>query len=700
MKFDVNKLLDLDYLNSIALQLNGDIQGLKIQFLKTYDLEMLKNESIENINSLFSQYNLSNKYILQYFQTDFITSDWEFAYLFSDDISYSSELRDSIKQKAISEIEQLNAKIIEINNDYQKRIDALEEKLDFINTFIRFVKFDTVITGYDIDYLRDLIFAASFSDEEKLLLSYNVVKYSIGKINERTVKTVEVDTSSFEKTLNDAYSSSKYKESTNEKIIEPTYSETILGYYDYHKKLFSEEGLGSTLSECMETAHALSEGIKVSIDSISKTDFCVEMASLLYELHLKQKSTHFSHDEIADILMDLGKLDRIYEENIKNQERKEELLTEINNDLDTILMLDFESSFKDRVKNQLGLLQIELKENFINSKRLNEIIKEYESISKKIVKIPEICKQVKKLEKLAEKIKKLISVSKLPSKNLTEDYYNNLYLLKNKVYDFINVVSTNGPDKDFDRKIQQIEFEVSKYLRVENTNSRITLKGFVLFDVDESNNAYVVSDLDPNNKDALIDKGILKNKLNLGYADYSNLIKDLLLYGVPGIMKDEIPACIEEILDKVFYDKNRKNATGMVRIRPLRNSVARFISQKILLKPNTEMHKQVVGIIQEILPNVVISPNEEFALHINFASALKESDEGSYDIAISRYSNESVLYKLFMANPDRTSFTKEELSLIKDIVNMSLDAYSQLKKNNENLTFDIIDKIGGKRTRG
>ena len=49
-------------------------------------------------------------------QSSFLDETWEFAYLYSDDISYSLEEKQKLRDRAVSEVETLN-KHIDLEND-------------------------------------------------------------------------------------------------------------------------------------------------------------------------------------------------------------------------------------------------------------------------------------------------------------------------------------------------------------------------------------------------------------------------------------------------------------------------------------------------------------------------------------------------------------------------------------------------------
>jgi len=708
MRFDVDKLLQLDYLNSLISQINDEIAKLNSSFLEQYSLEKLIKMEKSDIESVFNHHKVERTNVIRYLESDFIDEGWEFADLFHDDILYSTELRAQIKLNALDEIEKLNNIINEINDNYRKEIVVLEYELHFINTIVKLLNSDDVFLEEDIDNVNNYIINSDFTEIEKFNFSYNFVLLLLDKGKDISLKKPEVDTAEFEKILDEAYSSTNYKEDDSDlEITEPVYSETILGYYKYYKKLFDEVGLGNNLSEVMNTSLDLATGVSTSVNSMTKEDFCVELGSLLAILNDAQKQIKVDQDLIADTLMDLAILDRLYEEDLKLTEYKDAFLNKIRNELSIIAAMNVDTIFNNKIRNRLNLLRIELNNNLINSKRLKEIDLDYIRIRTDMNKLSEVVNQLTKLNDLKTKIVSLLSKSYLVDVSIMADYYNNLTNLNSKVVELIDIIKENEYNPRYNIDIMEFEQEFIKYTMITKTTEEdsvknIDIKGFVLFDFDENNIPYVLNDLDPNSSKNLIDDSVLQKKVvRIGFEDYNALINDLLIYGNPEIIKNGgVLPYMDRILTNVYYDKNRNNPSEMVRIRPLRNSLVRFTSQKIVLKVGTEIHQQVLNIIQESLPNVNVSLNKDFALYINFSSAIKLYDEDSYGVSINRYLRKSPLYKLFIENHGKTKLTDVECNLLRDMLRMTLDAYLELEKRNENLNFDIIRQIGGKKARG
>lgn len=702
MEFDFDKLLQLDYLNTLKIELIDEIDKISKMFLEQYSLEKLSKMEYADISSIFEFHGVAKTNLIRYLETDFIDEGWEFADLFQDDIIYSTELRAQIKLAALNEIDILNNKIIDINEKYKNDIANLEEYLNFVNIFIRVLCSKDLLLEEDLNRIYNFIASSNLNEEEQYRFSYKFVSLVFDNTSRKSEKD-EVDTSDFEKILDDAYLSVAENEEKDLEIVEPSYPETVLTYYNYFKSLFEEVGLGNNLYEIMNVCLEFDLGINDSSGLMSKEDFCIRLGALLSKLNDTLKS---DRDTANEVLIDLSLLDNLYSEDMDLLEVKEELLNRINNDLDIISSIEIDNDLFRQVINKLNLLRVDLTNKIIGLRKFKEMNSSYNDMRLDIRKISEIFNQLNRLNKLNDSLKEMISNSYLVDFDVMPDYCDKLNDLQLRVLELIDVINKNDYNSKLDIDITVIEQEWLKYLTFskkeeEEVEEKIDLKGFVLFDFGEDNIPYVINDLDPSNNKNLIADDALQGQIVSGFEDYNNLINDLLLDGVPRILKNgEALPYMDRILTYVFLDNNRKQVTKMVRIRPMRNSLVRFISHKVALNPGSKIHKQIIEIISENLPNVNISLDNEFVLFVNFCSALKLEDTDSYGISINRYLRKSPLYKLFLENRDNDELTDEECSLLKDIVNMSLDAYVELEKKNENLKFDVIRKIGGKMVHG
>lgn len=709
MKIDVSKLLQLDYLNALILQYTNKIDKINSSFVKQYNLDMITSMEVDEINKLFNQYNISNDNVLKYLEMDFFDDDWIYADLYSEDREYAKELEVEYKDKAISDIDKLNNKINSVNENNRKIIFQLEKEIDLFRAILKLLNNNVSFLESDIDNLKLLIIDSSLSDSDKFKFSYDIVKYLIE--NNRKIENVSdkkdtgrnkiVVPDNFEKLLEDAYSTSTYY-MDEIKIEESIYSDTILEYYRKYEKLFKKVDLGNSINEIMETASDLARDLSELTDSISMDDFCIRLGDYLNDLNLNK-----DEETVNAALFGLDELDKFYEENLILSSYKHVLIDDIKKCLYVIEKINIDCLFKDRIKSKFDKLYGELKDNLISSKRKDEITLECTALKSDLKNLSEIELIVDELIKLENEINKMISVGI----KMDKQYYDGLSKLQLTVIELKKMILEKGINTDISVVIKDINEKLIKHRNDLKKNKdkedgkdlfvpkeKINLKGFVLFDIDENNTPYVLDDLNPMNND-MIDKGIETGDLSSGFVDYSNLINDLLLFGKPGIMKDEMPAFIGKILDKVYYNPdNRNHPTGMVRIRPLRNSVVRFIEQRIILSSGTEIHKQVCDIIGEILPSTNISLTDDFVIYINYASALKRDDGDVYNTAINRFDGGSVLRKLFDSSKDRLS--DSECDLLRDIVKISVDTYYKLGDINPNLRFDVIKEIGGKKTRG
>lgn len=698
MKIDENRLLDLEYLNSYIRQIEIEIEKIKEGYLDSYSLETFDNMSEEEIKNIFEGYDLKCLNLVQYFKNDYIDVNWEFADLFEDDISYSGELREELKKKALHEVEFLNKKIAEINENATKEIYELEGKTVLAKTIINILG-DSSFTEKQINDLYTLLINASVSHEVLYNFSYNLTKKLIDKKKKQMVIRVE-DTASFESKLATVYENTDYFKTSEENAPVSTYNETILQTYNEYRHLFTEVGLGDTLSEVLRLSYELSNGGNLELKSISKDSFCIELGMVLYKLNELYKKEKVDQRALGDLLAQLNSLDRMYDEDKSLKEYKTKKLKDINDSISIIKSLNVECLLADKVNNRLRLLDVELRNNFLLNERKNEISMIYKEIQMDMKNLPELSKQIKKLLKLLDKIDSKIKSNYADSRNFVDGNYEELSKYRNKVADILLDIQTNDYSANNNDIINEL---YSGYTLFNNDSKRdgrdILLKGFVLFDFDNNNVPYVVSDLDPNNMRNFIDNSIEKRKLVNAYNDYSKLIKDLLLIGEPELISVNAKAA-SLILDKVFTDKDRNTATNMVRIRPTRNSQVRFMSEKVCLRPGMAIFEQVIQLIEEILPNVKIDRFKDFNLYINYCSAIKWMAEDSYHAAINRYYKNSLLQRMFKSLNEESKLSDGEYKLLRDIINMTLSSYSVLEQKNPNIKCNIVDSMKGGRTRG
>lgn len=708
MKFDVNKLLDFEYIVSFKSEITDRIDELNESFLEQYNLEKLSGMSDEEINAIFSKYDVNNENVLSYFDSDFIDSDWEFADLFEEDIFYSNNLKEEVKNNAISEIKVLNDKIEAINQGCQKKIDDLNKHLDFINKIVNL--HEGVFVEEEIDFVKHLILRCKLSDFEKYNLSLNLVKMLIDK-HKKTVddSKEKEEVSEFEQILDDVYEENGV---LNEEFVDTvdnqdsTYPETVSSYYDCYKTLFVDEGFGEKVGDAINTAYGLALDLKPFTNSVSTFDFCIELGALLYKLNELQSRGTINYDANADILMDLGRLDKLYDDDKKLTDKKDKLLDEIESYLTSISVLDKYGGITNKIKNRLNLLKNELKEKIINFYRMDEIVAEYKEIQKDLKIIINSIKQINRLEKLDINVMNALKNSYVNSNNSTDEYYTNLSSLKLKVAELIEKIKVSECDISFDKMIDTLEESFLEYAGgekekvLESDNNHLSLKGFVLFDYDENNKPYIVDDLDFNSKYNLIDKGVLYAKAVSDFSHFNNLISDLFVNGVAEILKDGTTAYMDRVLNRVYLDSDKKNPTDMHVIRPRRNSMIRFIAQRVIFRPGTEIYKQVINVIKEFCPNVDIDEKEEFVLYVNYATGVKVSDMTSYETAVKRYLRNSTLHNFVSMCSDKGKLTEDECNLLREAIKISLDAYMELETKCENLSFDILKESKGGKVHG
>lgn len=706
---DVDKILQLDYLNSLISQINNTISEKKSLFVLEYDFEQLLIMSLEDINKLFSNYNVDNANLLRYVESDFLDESWEFADLYLDDIGFSSEQKGKLSDLAMIDVANLNQVIRENNINIQKEIDKLTSNLKRIDTFIKILNDDDLIVDEEVDELKEfIIYNSLIPDKDRFKLSVNVVKYLISTGKKILLKKELVDTDEFERKLDEVRNNALINDVTvgGRKIADLPYCDVIEEYYEKYKELFNENGYSDIL-EFMMDASELYKEIDDEANSISKSDFCIKVAGLLYNLNFV-----IDEETNKEILDKLKELDDLYLLNNKFKKFRNKNLEKIAEFRDRLNDDGLSSTDdKTRLLNILKLLQDELLNNIINSDRKDEIEKAIDSLSESIDKLFDDKNRLNEIDEYNNRIKELISLPMIVYL-LGTNLYNELIELQGNFLNLREEINENGFTSDMDLKLTKYKYVLSCVEeKLENssgekkdTTELTTLKGFVLFDVSSSGDTYVVVDLDPSHKDRLIDKAIANDKLKKGYEDYNKLIRDLHIIGNTERLSNNSSHGYnnDKLNEPVYYDtenKTHENETGMYRLKYDRNGVERFVERKVVLHPGTKMCEQVTGVIKKILPDVDFDYSADIILYINFASAMKLDDIETYGKAIKRYTK-GPLYKMFFDDKNKESLSENECKLLEDFIHLTLQSYAELEKKNPYLQFDIIRQMGGMKTRG
>lgn len=710
---NVEKILQLDYLEGLLLQVEEHIVSEKEKIIKHYDIDILESMAIDEINNLFKNYNIKCESLLHLKNDVYLDESFEYAKFYMDDIAYSSEQKQLLREKAKGEIELLNSRIDLVNEQIFNQIMEVVKKTKLINLLIKVLKNDDLILGTDVNEMKKLMLTSSLlKDEDRCQASLSLVKYLIQSGRKILFNKENIDSTSFEKALDNVHKSSGYIEEKTDMNTKLPYYDVVLKYYGRYKDLFASTGY-TDIFEFMLVADSLSDGIDMKFESLNRENFCIQVASLLYQLNFIDDRA--MEKEILDVLL---KLDLLYEMDMKYFDYKKQRLLDIDkcfselDSLDLNVKIPFVLDIVNKIKNRLILLKMDLENEIISDIKKDNIDLEYQNILNGIDNISERINLINEIDVYNSKIRDIFGDGK-NTMLLTEEISNLLVFIQDKMLTFKKEICKNDLTKEISleikeyfNRINEIElgFKTSVELPKENSK-KVVLNGFVLCDFDKDNKPYILSDLDLASKDKMIDKSIETNKLKKGFDSYSKLVNELFLLGNTEKLdnNDSQGYNIDRLNEPVYRDpKNRihENETGMYRLKYDRNGVESFIEQRIVLHHDTKIYKQVVEIIKGILPNVEFENSKDLNLYINFASLMKLTDVDGYSDAMRRYDRCSPLYKLFIGDRDKEQLTDSECQLLKDIINMSLNAFLELEKVNPNLHFDIIRQMGGVKTRG
>lgn len=693
---DVDKLLRLDYLNDLIMQISDSINDKNKLFVSKYSFEILRELSLEEINEIFNKYNISNENYIKYLESDFLDESWEYADLYSDDINYSFEQKEKLKELALNEIIEINKKIDIDNDKIQEEIDVLDDYLKKLNIFYKAINDDDLIVDEEVNQLKEFIMTYPLiEDNDRFKLSVNVIKHLITSGKIILLKKELVDTDDFEKELDKLYSNALAK--NNKKIKDLPYGKFINDYYKKYKFLFDEQGYNDIFEFMIGTSDLFNESADET-NSFIKSVFCIRVAGLLYRLNYCT-----DEDVIQDTLTKLIELDDFYSEDSELNKFKEKQLKKIDEFRSKLSDSKF-NSFADKAKlmNRLKVLQLELENNIFNKKRKKELKEEFENLYVLFGTMLENVETIEKINQSCDKVDELLKTSDI-IETLGNELYNELVSVQEKLLKLQRAVKKKGVDKDISSKFQTYMdtlLKVDNKLNVEE-KTKLNLKGFVLFAGPLDGQSYVLTDLDLANKDNLIDNTIKSEKLEKGYENYSKLINDLHLLGdVEKLSNKDNDTKNNKLCERIFVGDDKSESTDMFILKTEISGVEKLVCLKILLQQDTVLYKQVTEIIREILPNISFDDSEDISLYICFVSAMKTKNEDIYEVAINRYSTESPLYMMFIDDKNKKSLTDEECKELKDYIQLTLQAYLELENKNPSFNFNIIRQVGGLEING
>ena len=130
----------------------------------------------------------------------------------------------------------------------------------------------------------------------------------------------------------------------------------------------------------------------------------------------------------------------------------------------------------------------------------------------------------------------------------------------------------------------------------------------------------------------------------------------------------------------------------MIRIRPRRTSLVRFIDEKIVIKPENKNYAQIKELLESKFKNVEF--DDTFNIYINYLTAFKCKDTDSY-ITSTRRQESSILKSLL---EDRV-LSQNELDTLSEAIDSSISAYDELCNMNENFSFKAMNMIKEGDTR-
>lgn len=542
--------------------------------------------------------------------------------------------RNEIRQLITDILNEFNDKMLEKKQKLEENIADLENGLDFVRMLLSI--YDVRSTDVDLEIVQNSILNSNLQDEEKFILSVSIVNILIKKQTEAII----LEVNEFEKqrecviTENTDAMNLSYTEELVENTEDKLLENSIVKeYFIKYNDIFNEFGIFSIDDLVDFYGEDFSIGEMLDADTIEKTDLFMFLNSVLDKINKSD-----SELSVEKYKMYLEKID--YKFNYWNKEFYEKRIEEINKFIETLLVEVRNLSRGNVDYNLLFEIQEQILEN-------DKLIKE-----------------------------NILSNSRF------EKLMADLKVLENKINEF--------------KKPKQL-------LDVEEKNST-PIKGFVLFDYfnEDEKIPYVLNDLNYKSGNNLIDKVLNGKERKEAYKDFNNLIFDLIKLGESRYIassNSSIGDNASRIVNRIYYENDNTKFTGMLRIRARRNSDLRFCEQTITFVKGTEAFDQVEEILKKYLPNIKIELDNsgEFQVYVNYASAMKRSDDGLYDVAIYRRDvrRSKLVEKFIQKFKGKTKLNAEECKLFDEMVQLSLSTFDELRKQNDNFDFEIIDQLVG-----
>ena len=199
MTLNLDRILDIDYLNVVLRDIEDKLDKVKARLVSNYSFEQIMGMSDDDLLNLFGKYSLSCIKIIRY--RELSSNDIsKYADILPKTSSKSLSKQEARKKGVINLINDLNDKINEFNNSVMVDVDKEQKNLGFIKCILGLLSFKDFISEDYAETIKKLIMDCELSSNDKFSVSRILSKYIMDKNYELMSKKVLDDKKSQGKT--------------------------------------------------------------------------------------------------------------------------------------------------------------------------------------------------------------------------------------------------------------------------------------------------------------------------------------------------------------------------------------------------------------------------------------------------------------------------------------------------------------------
>lgn len=292
---------------------------------------------------------------------------------------------------------------------------------------------------------------------------------------------------------------------------------------------------------------------------------------------------------------------------------------------------------------------------------------------------------LEELKKIHERIKELKVMYELYKEIINE--FNNLLKQHEKYAIFYEKYPLFDPTKILSKEEAQ---KVLNYIKKEVNNETISIsnneivpiKGFILF-------AY-----DPKTEKTFILEDVDKNKPDSWKKDLSKMLYDLHVFGASEQLltshNSRLTTPVYDVDSKGNIDRTSRSLSSLWLTKPTLNSSVKYFERKIVLEKGSKKYQDMINLLKEYIKNVAEEP--KFKLSVCYAIIYTNSKGNDITNEAKKRKNQATRMDNIL---DKENWDDEDLKVIREMIEKSLDAYDEIRKLTEGYNFDFIDQLRG-----